>query len=383
MPSQLEVRKIPDPGSRPHLPKCMASPTDTSIDNLTGDSPQLAIPSGVRAAANRAIDSGRAQHYTPRAGLDALREAIVVHLERQERGRVLADDLVMVSGGQTESLFLAIETLVSTGDEVVAIGEVPETTQPVVALAGGKLRHIPHYSSLERRGRGATGGAPEPRSVGLILINNSGSAGQAWTGVALEHLAAIASDLDVPVLALEDGIELTPSAVGHLSAAACPGLRSRTLRVGGFLAWGLDSWRIGYITGPAAMVAPMTNLKQGLSICAPALSQYAALAAIQDYSEWSTVAAEELAARRNLAWEILRGSRLSLKQVESGWTYVGRCDPPGESPFLLGFLRSEARVIVSDATRVAGSGAVQITLCQPVPSLKASLQRMKESLGRL
>jgi len=353
------------------------------IDNLTGESPKLEIPGAVRSAARLAIDSGRAQHYTPRAGLGPLREAIVAHLEDLDNGPLLLDELAMVSGGQTESLFLVVETLVAKGDLVIAIGDVPGTAEVAVALAGGTLRRILHHSSLER-GRGSQNSDnPEPSPLALIIINNSGSSGPVWDLQALQELAAIASDMDAVVLVLEDGIELTAGSVGQISAASCSALRVRAVRVGGFLAWGLDPWKIGYIVGPASLVAPITNLKQGLSICAPALSQYAALAALRECSEWTTVARDELAARRTVAVRVLDGSLLRLEPVQSGWTCVGHCLPARDSPSLITFLRTQAKVLVDDATRTVGRGGVQITLCQPVAVLGSSLQRVRDSLERL
>lgn len=353
------------------------------IDNLTGESPKLEIPGAVRSAARLAIDSGLAQHYTPRAGLDALREAIVAHLEDLDQAPLLPDELAMVSGGQTESLFLAVETLVAKGDFVIAIGDVPDTAEVAVALAGGTLRRIPHHSSLEPGCGWRTSDAPEPNPPALLIINNSGSSGPVWGLQALQELAATASDMDAVVLVLEDGIELTAGSVGQISAASCSALRLRAVRVGGFVAWGLDPWKIGYVVGPAQLVAPVTNLKQGLSICAPALSQYAALAALRECSEWTSVARAEVAARRSVAMRVLDGSLLRLEQVQAGWTCVGRCLPARDSRSLITFLRKQARVLVDDATRTVGRGGVQITLCQPVAMLSSSLQRVRDSLELL
>jgi aminotransferase len=115
----------------------------------------------------------------------------------------------------------------------------------------------------------------------------------------LEALASVAGEHDLTVVAVESLEPLMHDGAVHRSIAALPGMAERTVTINGFSAiWGLEAWRVAYLAGPEALLGPMIALKQALSICSPAVSQYAALAAVSGPQDRVGEAQAEVRARR-------------------------------------------------------------------------------------
>src|SRR5205807_200844 len=66
------------------------------------------------------------------------------------------------------------------------------------------------------------------------------------------------------------------------SIASMPGMRDRTITINGFSkAYSMTGWRVGYLAGPRAAVDALVTLRHTLTICAPTMSQHAAVAALR------------------------------------------------------------------------------------------------------
>ena len=115
--------------------------------------------------------------------------------------------------------------------------------------------------------------------------------------------------------------------------------------------WGLEAWRVAYLAGPEALVGPMIALKQALSICSPAVSQYAALAAVRGPQERVAEVRAELGARRSALVGALEAGGVRSLAPAAGWHVLVEGAPrrrggggrarraPGETAGLPGWLR--------------------------------------------
>ena len=93
----------------------------------------------------------------------------------------------------------------------------------------------------------------------------------------LEAIAQILIERDIFVLSDEIYSELTYGS-DHVSVAAVPGMKERTLIINGFSkAYAMTGWRLGYAAGPDWLIGQMVKIHQYAIMCAPTTSQYAAV----------------------------------------------------------------------------------------------------------
>lgn len=231
------------------------------VCHLERGEPDFDTPPHVVEALARAARDGET-HYPDARGDVRLREALARKLANENRIPVSPDDVVVVAGG-THGLFVALQALLSPGDELLALSPYWMAIPSMVALApGATLRSLPVFldiqggalppAALAERLRAAL--RPGTRGLYVNTPNNP-------TGVVLsrEHLAAIAAvaiERDLWVLSDEAYEHLLFDGARHVSLASLPGMAGRTVTVHTFSkSYAMTGWRVGYVSAPPAMRA--------------------------------------------------------------------------------------------------------------------------------
>ncbi len=236
--------------------------------------PALA-PEHVREAAKDALARGET-HYTSRPGVVDLRKAIA-RISTEQGFPATAESVVVTNGG-AEALYITLQAVIGKGDRVAA----PEPLQPNVAemigFIGGDLHRI--STSPDNRFIADIDDIFTADPAVILLSSPSPITGVALGDATLRQIVSRAADR---------------GAVGHPRPLARPRpLRPDRARpspprnsapasstIGSFSSgYGLDGWRVGYFTAPPDRMKEMRELKQAMSICTTAVSQYAALAAL-------------------------------------------------------------------------------------------------------
>lgn len=280
----------------------MSAATVPATLDLSGRGPLRATSAAVRHAAKAALDAG-ATHYTDRPGIAPLREAIAVHLAGQRGIAVRPETEVVVTCGLQEALFVALQVTLAGGGEALLPGPVPREDVELVRFAGGTPRVAEPTAELKTDPR-AVAELAGPHSRALVL-RSPNAAGCALGQSVLEELAAVVTEHDLALFAVEPLAELHLVDSTVPSMAALPGLAPRTITIGDFVADGLAGWRVGFLAGPEELVGPMRRLKQELSICSPAVSQHAALAAMRTGAAGRAAYREGLGLRATLLADAL------------------------------------------------------------------------------
>ena len=168
--------------------------------------------------------------------------------------------------------------LAGLGDEVIVTGPALPDDLELVRMVGAAARIAPVGDQLELdvdRVRELITHATK-----VIVLRSPSLSGEVLTDGVLEQLGALVVERDLRVVAIEGDDALIASGVEQPSIGAVAGLGPRTVTIGGFAAVGLEAWRVGYLAAQREMMGDIRRLKQELSICSPAVSQYAALDAI-------------------------------------------------------------------------------------------------------
>lgn len=244
--------------------------------------PDFPVPAPVQAAVQRAVADGHSK-YLDTAGLPALREGIAAKLNR-ENGGDFAPNQILVCTGAKQALYVAMQVLANAGDEVLVPAPYWVSYPEMAALAGATTTHVATTAAdgfiLQP---GALRAALTDRTKVLVLNSPSNPTGATYTrdelaavGAALaEHRCAVVSDEIYEKLVYGD-TQFTSF------AAACPELAERSLIVNGFSkAYAMTGWRLGYVAGPAHVIAAAANLQAHMTSNATSIVQYAALACLE------------------------------------------------------------------------------------------------------
>lgn len=255
--------------------------------------PDFITPLNVRDAAIRSLRRGYTQ-YTGNRGLDELRGCVSRYLGERFDVDYPADRII-ITVGASEAIDLALRATCEEGDEVL----IPEPSyvsySPAVILAGGtpvalkctaENGFILTPEQIER--------AVTPKTKAIILAYPNNPTGAVMTRSELEAIVPVIEKHDLLVISDEIYAELTYTGV-HASIAAIGKMRERTVYIGGFSkAFAMTGWRVGFVCAPREIDEAMLKIHQYTILCAPQMSQRAALGALKEGFEDGFSAVSEM-----------------------------------------------------------------------------------------
>ena len=254
--------------------------TEGAISLGVGE-PDFVTPWKVRQAAILSLQRGYTQ-YTGNRGLPALLELVSRYLS--ERFSLDYDPKhILITVGGSEAIDLALRACVEQGDEILIPDPAYVSYSPLVTMSDGTPVHVecheednfvlkPEY--LEK--------AITDKTKAIILTYPNNPTGAIMTAEELEAIAKVIIKHDLLVITDEIYAELTYGKK-HASIASIPGMKERTVYIGGFSkAFAMTGWRLGFACAPAEIDDAMFKIHQYGMLCAPITSQYAAVEALKD-----------------------------------------------------------------------------------------------------
>ncbi len=265
------------------------------VIGLGAGEPDFDTPENIRAAAKRAIDSGKTR-YTAVDGIPELKAAICSKFLR-ENGLTYTPSQISVGTGGKQILYNALMATLNPGDEVIIPAPYWVSYPDMVLLAGGTP--VPVVAGIETAFKltpDQLEAAITPKTKWFIFNSPSNPTGAGYTRDELKGLTDVLmrhpqvwvmSDDMYEHLVFDDFEFCTPAEIE-------PGLYDRTLTCNGVSkAYAMTGWRIGYAGGPVALIKAMGTIQSQSTSNPSSVSQYAALEALsgpQDFlADWRGV----------------------------------------------------------------------------------------------
>jgi aminotransferase len=273
------VGNLPKSGIRDFF--ALVSQNPDAISLAIGE-PDFVTPWHIREAAWYALEAGRTS-YTDNLGLIRLRKEIARYVEDFFHVDYRPEKEILVTVGVSEALDLALRALINPGDKVMYHQPCYVSYYPGIALAHGEAVGIPtsadnQFTLLPQDLRAAW----SPGCKALILNFPTNPTGATASAAQLQAIADFAIEKDLIVISDEIYSELTFDQ-DHTSIATLPGMKERTVLLHGFSkAFAMTGFRIGYACGPAEIIDAMMKVHQYSMLCAPILSQEAAIEALKN-----------------------------------------------------------------------------------------------------
>ncbi|MCQ8904087.1 MAG: aminotransferase class I/II-fold pyridoxal phosphate-dependent enzyme [Methanothrix sp.] len=271
------VRDLPPSGIRRFFD--LVNEMDEAISLGVGE-PDFVTPWHVREACIYSLESGYTS-YTSNKGMPELREAISDFTKEQLGLDYDPGDQILVTTGVSEAVDLAFRATLNPGDEVIVPEPCYVAYVPDIILAGGVPRQV---STRIDDGFRVTPESILPaiteKTKALVLSYPNNPTGAIMTRSDLEDIADLVVEHDLLVISDEVYGMLTYSGT-HASFAQLDGMGERTIILNGLSkSHAMTGWRIGYALGDPMLIGAMTKIHQYTMLCAPIMSQMAAVEAL-------------------------------------------------------------------------------------------------------
>lgn len=348
--------------------------------------PDFVTPWHVREAAVYALETGKTQ-YTSNAGMPELRGAIGQYLNDSFAVEYNPANEIIVTVGGSEAIDLALRALIMPGDEILIPEPCYISYSPITALSGGVPVGIETYAADNFKLRAEQLKAViTPRSKVLILCYPSNPTGGIMTYEDWLPIAKIVEENDLVVISDEIYAELTYDG-RHVSFAAMPGMRDRTILVSGFSkAFAMTGWRMGYACGHPDLISAMLKIHQYTVMCAPIMAQYAALEALQHGLEEKDRMVESYNQRRRLVVKGFRDIGLECHEPQGAFYAFPSIASTGlSSEQFAQRLLEEAGVaaVPGDVFGLGGEGHLRCSYATSVTQLTEALDRIGQFVHKL
>ncbi len=244
--------------------------------------PDFIAPWHIREAAIFALEQGKTS-YTDNLGLIELRKVIVHYLESHFGISYNPENEVLVTTGVSEALDITLRAIINPGDKILYHEPCYVSYHPSVTLAHGEAISIPTNAKnnfkLEPE---SLINAWQPGCKALLLNFPTNPTGGIMDREKLEEIARFAVDKDLLVISDEIYAELTFEGK-HISFASLPGMKNRTIHLHGVSkAFAMTGFRLGYACASSTLIEAMMKVHQYSMMCAPILSQEAAIEALNN-----------------------------------------------------------------------------------------------------
>jgi aminotransferase len=351
---------------------------------LSWAKPTAGTPEHINAAAIEAIEKGLTGGYSPNEGLMGLRTEIVKKLKRDNHIEADTSEL-LVTVGAVEGLAAAVMAAIDPGDEVIMPSPTYSTHIRQVRIASGTPVLVP---LIEGQGFAldieSMKNAVTPKTRAILYCSPSNPTGTVFSERELRELADIALENDLVVITDEAYEYFVFDDHRHFSIGSVPDMRKNVISCFTFTkTYAMTGWRIGYLHAHEEWIPQIKKAHIPLAICAPVVSQYAALAALKGPQDCVQEFRNHYRSARDLMCERLDGLEQYLGYVKPGGSYLmfpKILVPEGKdsTSFCKRLLR-EARVSTTPGVAFGptGEGHLRMSFCVPEEAIHKAFDRIE------
>ena len=349
--------------------------------------PDFDTPWHIRAEGIYALEKGKT-FYTSNSGLLELRQEICAWYARKYDVHYNPRTETVMTVGGSEGIDIALRAMLDPRDEVIIPEPCYVSYLPCVQLIGGVPVTIELKNENEFRltAQELLDAITDKTKV-LILAYPSNPTGAIMTKEDLEPIAKICQEKDIFVISDEIYSELTYGDQTHCSIASLPGMRDRTIVINGFSkAYAMTGWRLGYALAPEPIAVQMTKIHQFAIMCAPTVSQYAAVEAIKNGDDDIDKMRTSYNQRRRFLLNAFREMNLPCFEPKGAF-YVFPCIKEfgiTSDEFATRLIHEEELAVVpGTAFGDCGEGFLRISYAYSIDQLREAMIRMERFITKL
>jgi aminotransferase len=354
--------------------------TMPDVISLGVGEPDFVTPVHIRQAGIRSIELGHTR-YTSNYGMIELREEIAAMLQRRYGLSYDPKTEILVTVGVSEGVDLAMRTIIDPGDEVISPDPGYVAYEADIVFAGGVPVPVPTYAKYDFGVRASEiEAAITPRTKMILIGNPNNPTGAVVPRSELEGIAKLAVEHDL-IVSIDEVYSRLVYEQEHVSIAALPGMRERTILLDGFSkAYAMTGWRIGYVAAPVHILEAMLKVHQYAIMCAGTAPQEAALEALRNGEDDVQMMHADYTRRRRMFVDGL--NRIGLTCCEPrgafyAFPYIGNTGMTDEEFAEKLLLEEQVAVVPGGSFGAAGVGYVRCAYCTAYNKLEEALVRIE------
>ena len=366
-----------------------------NIIDLTVGEPDFSTPENIKQAAIKAIENNFTK-YTNNVGIVELRKAIAHKLKVENKLEYSTDEII-VSSGAKQSIFLAIQSIVEDGDEVIFSSPYYVSYPEMINIAGGKSVIIPTDESTEFKiTPEKLNKAITSKTKLLIICNPSNPTGTVYTKEEILNLAKEIENKNIFILSDEIYEKIIFDNLEYFSfASSSKSLKEKTITINGCSkSYSMTGWRLGYAAANKDIINAMAKYQSHNTGNASSISQAAALEALTGNQNSVVLFKNEFEKRRNFLFDELTSIEGLVCYKPKGAFYIfpniknfiGKVYNNFEiknSIDFSTFLLREGKVATVPGIGFGAEGYIRISYSTSIDKLKIAVMRIKEALSKL
>ncbi len=350
------------------------------VISLSVGEPDFPTPWLMREEAFYHLEKGQTS-YTSNWGLLELREEIVRYMERYNLHYNPAKE-VLVTVGASEGVDAVLRAVLNPGDELIVCEPCYVNYVPLAHLTGAKIVRLDtsvngFYPTAKQFESLVT-----PKTKAIMFCSPSNPTGTMIPAEELEKIAAVARKNQIWCIADEIYCELVYDGFKHTSIGSFEGMKDYTILLNGFSkSFAMTGWRIGWIAAPEDLMAQVVKLHQYNTICAPIMSQYAAIEGLKH--GWDEVEKMRISyqQRRNLMYKAFCDMGLTVPEPTGAFYMFPDISSTGMDDDAFAtelFQKHNVAVVPGSAFGQAGKGHIRCCYATSVEKIKTALERIAQ-----
>ncbi len=349
--------------------------------------PDFDTPEKIKEAAYESLKAGHV-FYTSNYGIPALRKEIA-KWETEHHGVQYDADEVLVTVGVGEATYASMAAFLEDGDEVLVPNPVWLNYIHVPSSLGAvpvtyNLKEENNYQiDMEELESKIT-----DKTKMIVIVNPSNPTGGVLSRETLEKLSQLAIKNDLLVVADEIYSQLVYDDTKHVSIASLPGMKERTITLGGFSkAYSMTGWRLGYMCAPRGIIAACVRVHQYTITCASSFVQEAAVTALRDCADDVEAMRQEYQRRKDYAVKALNEiDGISCNNPQGAFYIFVNVKSLGMSSMEVAeYFLEEAKVamVPGSAFGSEGEGYLRLSYACSYEDLQEAIRRIKDAVEKL
>ncbi len=349
--------------------------------------PDFDTPKKIKEAAYESLKAGHV-FYTSNYGIPALRKEIA-KWETEHHGVQYDADEVLVTVGVGEATYASMAAFLEDGDEVLVPNPVWLNYIHVPSSLGAvpvtyNLKEENNYQiDMEELESKIT-----DKTKMIVIVNPSNPTGGVLSRETLEKLSQLAIKNDLLVVADEIYSQLVYDDTKHVSIASLPGMKERTITLGGFSkAYSMTGWRLGYMCAPRGIIAACVRVHQYTITCASSFVQEAAVTALRDCADDVEAMRQEYQRRKDYAVKALNEiDGISCNDPQGAFYIFVNVKSLGMSSMEVAeYFLEEAKVamVPGSAFGSEGEGYLRLSYACSYEDLQEAIRRIKDAVEKL
>ncbi|MCP8969817.1 aminotransferase [Ectobacillus ponti] len=347
--------------------------------------PDFVTPWHVREACIRSLEEGYTA-YTANAGLLELRQETSRYLKQRFDVSYDPKTQIIITVGASQAIDIALRTILNPGDEVLIIEPCFVSYASLVTLAGGTPVAVSATGDNDFKVQAEQlEEAITERTKAVMLCSPNNPTGTTLSRSELEQLAEVVERYNLIVLSDEIYAELVYDE-DYTSFAAIRNMYEHTILISGFSkGFAMTGWRLGIVAAPAFFVEPMLKVHQYAMMCAPTMSQYAALEALRAGEQDVVQMRKSYKQRRNYITKSFNSMGLSCHSPGGAFYAFPSIQSTGltSAEFAEQLLWEEKVAVVPGSVfGASGEGYIRCSYAASMEQLMEAVKRMERFLQK-